>query len=75
MRRRGRKDSEDHMAHGPIARIIEYIIIFVVLGFAVKFCVEAILSVKISLIIISVICIAIVIGYRIYRYKRDHDDY
>ena len=75
MKRRDKNDTEDHTDRSLFSRIIEGVIVFIVLGFAIKLGVEAILSVRIPLLIISIICIAIVVGYRVYRYKRDHDDY
>ncbi|RYC74828.1 hypothetical protein [Candidatus Nanosyncoccus alces] len=71
-----RKDDKDEPTErGLMSRIIEGVIVFAVLGFVIKLGVESILSVKIPLLIIAVICGAIVIGYRVYKHKRDHDDY
>lgn len=75
MRRRDQKDSDYHTDRGLLSRIIEGVILFVVLGFAIKFATEAIVSVKIPLIIISVVVVVAVIGYRFYKYWRDHNDY
>ena len=69
------KDNDIHTDRGLLTRIIEGVIIFAILAFVIKLGVEYILSVKVPLIIIAVICGAVVIGYRIYRAKRDHDDY
>lgn len=68
-------DKENHTDRGLLSRIVEGVIIFAILAFALKLGVDAIVSVKIPLLIIAVIMCAVVIGYRIYRNKRDHDDY
>lgn len=71
-----RKDDKDvHTERGLLSRIVEGVIIFAILAFALKLGVEAIVSVKIPLLIIAVICGAVIIGYRVYKHKRDHDDY
>lgn len=71
-----RKDDKDEPTErGLLSRIVEGVIIFAILAFALKLGVDAIVSVKIPLLIIAVIMCAVVIGYRIYRNKRDHDDY
>ncbi len=72
---RNKKDTEDHTDRGLLTRLIEGVIIFAILAFALKLGVDAIVSVKIPLLIIAVIICAAVIGYRIYKHKRDHDDY
>ena len=72
---RKKKDSEEDTDRGLLTRVIEGIIVFAVLGFALKLGVEALVSVKIPLLIIAIILCAAVIGYRIYKHKRDHDDY
>lgn len=71
-----RKDDKDnHTERGLLSRIVEGVIIFAILAFALKLGVDAIVSVKIPLLIIAVILCAAVIGYRVYKHKRDHDDY
>lgn len=72
---RRKDDKENHTDRGLLSRIVEGVIIFAILAFALKLGVDAIVSVKIPLLIIAVIMCAVVIGYRIYRSKRDHDDY
>ena len=68
-------DKDDHTERGFLSRIIEGVIIFAILAFALKLGVDAIVSVKIPLLIIAVILCIAVIGYRVYKHKRDHDDY
>ena len=71
-----RKDDKDEPTErGLLSRIAEGVIVFAILGFVIKLGVESILSVKIPLMIIAVICGAVGIGYRVYKHKRDHDDY
>ena len=71
-----RKDDKDnHTERGLLSRIVEGVVIFAILAFALKLGVDAIVSVKIPLLIIAVILCAAVIGYRVYKHKRDHDDY
>lgn len=71
-----RKDDKDnHTERGLLSRIVEGVIIFAILAFALKLGVDAIVSVKIPLLIIAVILCAAVIGYRVYKHKRYHDDY
>lgn len=72
---RNKKDTEEDTERGLLARIVEGVIIFAVLSIALKLGVDAIVSVKIPLLIIAVILCAAVIGYRVYKHKRDHDDY
>lgn len=69
-----RKD-EDDTERGLISRIITGVIIFVVVAIAIKFGVEAILSVKVPLIIIAVISGIVVIGVKAYKDWRDRNDY
>ena len=69
------KDEDETNEHSIITRIVGGIIIFAVLGFLIKFGVEAVLSVKIPLLIIAIVLIAIIIAWRIYKYRRDHNDY
>ena len=72
----GKNDKDPlHTERGLLTRIIEGVIVFVVLGFAIKYGVEAITSVRIPLLIIAAVCIILFIGYRIYKYMRDHNDY
>ena len=71
-----RKDDKDEPTdRGLLSRIVEGVIIFAILAFTLKLGVDAIVSVKIPLLIIAIIISAAVIGYRVYRNKRDHDDY
>lgn len=69
-----RRDN-DFFEHGCLTRIIDNIITLVILAFALKLAVDAIVSVKIPLLIIAILCGLAVIGYRIYKYWRDHHDY
>lgn len=72
---RNKKNTEGHTERGLLTRIIEGVIIFAVLALGIKFGVEAILSVKVPLLIIALVCGAIVIGYRIYKYMRNRNGY
>ena len=72
---RGKDDKDEPTERGLLSRIVESVIIFAILAFALKLGVDTIVSVKIPLLIIAVIICAAVIGYRIYKHKRDHDDY
>ncbi len=72
---KNKKDTEEDTERGLLSRIVEGVIIFAILAFALKLGVDAIVSVKIPLLIIAVIMCAAVIGYRIYKHKKDHDDY
>lgn len=68
------RDDDPYTDRGLFGRIVEDVIIFAICCFLVKLGVSYLVSVKIPLIIISVILAIIVIIYRVYK-RRDHDDY
>ena len=68
------RDDDPHTDRGLFARLVEDVIIFAICCFLLKLGISYLVSVKIPLIIISVILAIIVIIYRVYK-RKDHDDY
>jgi len=68
------RDDDPYTDRGLFGRIVEDVIIFAICCFLVKLGVSYLVSVKVPLIIISVILATIVIIYRVYK-RKDHDDY
>ena len=68
------RGDDPYTDRGLFGRIVEDVIVFAICCFLVKLGVSYLVSVKIPLIVISVILAIIVIIYRVYR-RRDHDDY
>lgn len=68
------RDDDPHTDRGLFGRLVEDVIIFAICCFLIKLGVSYLVSVKIPLIIISVILAIIVIIYRVYK-RKDHDDY
>lgn len=68
------QDDDPYTDRGLFGRIVEDVIIFAICCFLVKLGISYLVSVKIPLIIISVILAIIVIIYRVYK-RKDHDDY
>ena len=68
------RDDDLYTDRGLFGRIVEDVIVFCICCFLIKLGVSYLVSVKIPLIIISVILAIIVIIYRVYK-RRDHDDY
>ncbi len=74
-RRNGKKDNDADTDRGLFARIVEGIIVFCICVIALRYAIEILISIQVPLIIIAVIAVAITIAWRIYKYKRRHDDY
>ncbi len=74
-RRNGKKDNDADTDRGLFARIVEGIIVFCICVIALRYAIEILISIQVPLIIIAVIAAAITIAWRIYKYKRRHDDY
>ena len=68
------RDDDPHTDRGLFGRLVEDVIIFAICCFLVKLGVSYLVSVKVPLIVISVILTIIVIIYRVHK-RRDHDDY
>ena len=68
------QDDDPYTDRGLFARLVEDVIIFAICCFLLKLGISYLVSVKIPLIIISVILAIIVIIYRVYK-RKDHDDY
>ena len=68
------KDEEANTERSLFTRLVESVIVFVICCFLVKQGVSYLISVRIPLIIISVILVTIVIIYRVCK-RRSHDDY
>lgn len=60
--------------HGLFTKIAEDVVVFAICCYLIKLGVSYLVSVKVPLIIISVIIVILAIIYRVYR-KREHDDY
>ena len=69
------KDDDPDTDRGLLSRIAEDAILFATACFLLKLGIGYLLSVKIPLIIIGVIAISIVIGFRTWRWRKRHDDY
>ena len=70
--KRGEKDDTDRSL---FARFVEGVVVFCICVAALKFAIEALISIRVPLIVIAVIAAIIVIIYRAYRWRRGHDDY
>ena len=75
-RRNGWPDDrdDDPCTGGLFGRLVEDVIVFVICCFLIKLGVSYLVSVRIPLIVISIILATIVIIYRVCK-RRDHDDY
>ena len=73
--KRGEKDSEGNTDRGLFTRIVEDVIIFAVCCYLVKLGVSYILAVRVPLIIIAVIVGVVLIGYRAWKWRHDHEDF
>jgi len=71
----GAKDNESDTDRSLFTRIVEGVIVFFICALMLKIGVDYILSIRVPLIIIAVIAATIVIGFRVWRWKRHHDDY
>ena len=69
-----RKDDPD-TDRSLFSRIVEGVIVFVVCCFLVELGVNCILAVRIPLIIIAVIVGIVIISYRAWKWRRDHEDF
>ena len=56
-------------------RIFEAVILFVVCCYLIKLSVCWLVSVRVPLLIIAVIVGIIVISFRVYKWRNDHDNY
>ncbi len=68
------REDDPYTERGLFGRIVEDVIIFAICCFLIKLGVSYLVSVKVPLIIISVILATIVIIWRVCK-RRDHDDY
>lgn len=73
--RHGECDADSDTERSLLTRLVEDVIAFVICCYLVRLGVFYILSVKIPLIIMAVIAGVIVIGYRSYKWRKDHDNY
>ena len=67
-------DSDPDTDRGLFTRLTDLIVTFVICSFLIKLGIQNILSVRVPLIIISVIVIIAIAAYRVWKW-RHHDDY
>ena len=75
MERKQEKDSDGNTDRSLFSRIVEGVIVFVICCFLIHLGVEYILAVKVPLLIIAAIVAMIVIIWRVYKWRKHHDDY
>ena len=71
----GKKDVESDTDRSLFSRIVEGVIVFFFSALLLKLGVDYILSIRVPLAIIAVIAAVIVITFRVWRWRKHHDDY
>ena len=69
------RDEDDPDTRGLFSRLIEDVIAFAICCFLLRLGVCWLLSVKIPLLVIAVTVGVAMISYRVYRWRKHHDDY
>lgn len=67
--------ADNDTERGLFARLVEGIIVFFICALLLRLGIEYLLCIRIPLLVIAVIAAVIIITYRVYRWKRHHDDY
>lgn len=57
-----------------LSRIVEGVIVFCICVILLRYAIEILISIHVPLLVIVVIAAIIVIGYRVYKWKRQHHD-
>ena len=68
-------DEDDPDTRSLISRLIEDVIAFVICCYLTRLGVCWLLSIKIPLLVIAVTVGVAIISYRVYRWRKHHDDY
>lgn len=68
-------DEDDPDTRSLVSRLIEDAIVFVICCFLLRLGVCWLLSVKIPLLVIAVTVGVAIISYRVYRWRKHHDNY
>lgn len=68
------KDKSD-TDRGLFGKLVEGVIAFCICVFALKIAIEALICIRVPLIVIGVTAVIIIIIYRTYKWRRDRDDY
>ena len=74
-KKHGKKDGESDTDRSLLTRIAEGVIVFFFSALLLKLGVDYILSIRVPLIIMAVIAAATVIVFRVWRWRKHHDDY
>lgn len=68
-------NEENNTERNLFSRLTEYAIVFFLCCGLIKIGISYLASVKVPLIIIAIVVGVAVIGYRIWKWRREHDDY